>query len=247
MAPGSGSDMQGICPQGFVLVQAGRFIMGTAASAFGASVFELPHDVSIAKPFCIQATEVNQRDWRTLMAEQALTSPECGLDCPAQSVSWFDATEYANRKSRAEGLEPCYRGGDAVGASCRGYRLPTEAEWEYAALAGGGLRRGLNLGAVAWYDGNAQGRVHRVGMKAPNPWGLSDMLGNVWEWTGDWFAPYETTLVSDPQGPVSGSARVLRGGAWSASADCARVSYRFSAQPSAADESFGFRLVLPVH
>ena len=129
-----------------------------------------------------------------------------------EKVSWDDVQEFIRRLNATVGEER--------------YRLPTEAEWEYAARAGTSGDRYGNLGAIAWYEDNSGDRTHPVGRKAPNAWGLYDMLGNVWEWVEDWYGDYPGGAVTDPAGPVSGSKRVSRGGSWYDSARYCRASYR---------------------
>ena len=173
--------------------------------------------------------------------------------------------------SLAEGLAPCYAlsgcGGDdtwggeagfscgtaqpaaALGSiyECNGYRLPTEAEWEYAARAGEThtYAGSNNVDDVAWYRGNSDDQTHPVGTKDANAWGLHDMSGNVWEWTWDWKGDYPTGSVTDPQGPSTGGSRVLRGGSFGFTADWTRAANRGWGSPDGANGVLGFRVVLP--
>ncbi len=141
---------------------------------------------------------------------------------PVTCVSWYDAIAYCNWLSGRAGLRPCYRiRADRVSwdTEADGYRLPTEAEWEYACRAGAMTRfyngdSRADLERAAWYGGNANGRAWPVCRKEPNAWGLCDMLGNVWEWCWDLYGPYSTEPSTDPQGPESGEFHVLRGGSW---------------------------------
>ena len=155
--------------------------------------------------------------------------PECGLDCPVERVSWEDAQEFIRRLNAMDGATT--------------YRLPTEAEWEYAARAGTTGDRYGNLDAIAWCGENSGGRTHPVGGKVPNAWGLHDMLGNVWEWVEDWYGDYPGGTVTDPRGPGSGSYRVLRGGGWHFSASYCRSSRRNNGPPGIRDYGLGFRLL----
>ncbi len=139
---------------------------------------------------------------------------------PVESVSWFDAIEFCNRLSGLEGLEPYYDIDDIVRKHVRvsggsGYRLPTEAEWEYACRAGTTTRWCCGddpeqLTEHAWFGENSGSRTHPVGQKLPNAWGLYDMHGNVWEWCGDWFDKYARAVAKDPTGPAAAAPRLLR-------------------------------------
>jgi formylglycine-generating enzyme required for sulfatase activity len=125
---------------------------------------------------------------------------------------------------------------------CTGYRLPTEAEWEYAARAGSSEARYASLDAIAWYSGNSGSATHPVGQLQANAWGLYDMLGNVWEWTHDWYAYEYGGAVPDPVGPSGGSYRVGRGGSWSYDAAYVRAAYRSLYDPGNRGGDLGFRL-----
>ncbi len=178
---------------------------------------------------------------------------------PLERINWSDAALYCNDRSRAEGLEPCY---DEQTWQCNfeanGYRLPTEAEWEYACRAGTTTKYSFGndvrkLKAYAWFAENSSGKTHPVGQKKPNPWGLYDMHGNVAEWCNDFYSEsyYKQSPDRDPKGLVEGEEKVLRGGAWNLSADSCRSSYRAS-DPSLndtclANDAIGFRCVRSAH
>ena len=171
-------------------------------------------------------------------------------------VSWKDAVHYVNRLQSQQGLAPCYdEDRNFLGLDCPGYRLPTEAEWEYAARAGTqtALYTGVNtqtecnpmdpnLNLAGWYCGNAGRTTHPVGLKQVNAWGLYDMHGNVYEWGQDWFGDYPAGAAVNPLGPAAGGNRVLRGGSWDDSTEYARAAdRRTSTGPDIRNDNFGFR------
>lgn len=232
----------------------GRFLMGSAETEEGRGPNEKQHEVEIKTVFAIAVTEVTQGQYERVMGKnpsEAQGNPEK----PVENVSWLDAVEYCNRLSVKENLDPCYRieGGKvswAEGLRCKGYRLPTEAEWEYAARADGKTKYAGSdeLDAVAWWASNAQGSTHQVAGKGANGWGLYDFSGNVWEWVWDWYeSRYEDLPRVDPIGPNSGSYRVERGGSWYNDAQDARVAYRDDDGPGYRDALQGFRLARSYH
>jgi formylglycine-generating enzyme required for sulfatase activity len=236
-------------PEGFVFVQGGTFQMGTAS---GGDDDERPvHTVTLTS-FYMGKYEVTQQEWTEIMGSNPSYSK--GDDLPVGMVSWYDAIEYCNKRSLREGLTPAYRGsGDSVTCdfSASGYRLPTEAEWEYAAKGGANgayltyLYAGSNsVGGVGWYDGNSGDGKHPVGQKQPNDLGLYDMSGNVMEWCWDWYGDYPGGSQTDPEGPASGWWRVLRGGSWNIGAPDLRSAVRYNS-PASRDYSdiLGLRLV----
>jgi len=190
----------------------------------------------------MQTTEVTQEQWKAVMGSNPSYFLSPGEDSPVEFVSWNDVQAFIIELNKlGEGT----------------YRLPTEAEWEYAARAGSttALANGditetycgydPNLDAMGWYCGNSGDKKHSVAQKQPNAWGLYDMHGNVWEWCQDWYGTYPSSAVTDPQGPSSGSFRVFRGGSWSINALSCRSAYRFSFSPNLRKRNLGFRLVLP--
>jgi len=231
---------------GFVYIAPGTFTMGSPSSEEGRDSDETQHQVTLTRGFYLQATEVTQGEWQRVMGSNPSRFASCGSDCPVETVSWLDAVGYANALSRAEGYSECYdssgnvQGGGSI-YDCTGYRLPTEAEWEYAARAGSTGARYGTLDQIAWYSGNSGRQTHRVGELQANAWGLYDMLGNVWEWTHDWYGPYGGSFT-DPSGPASGSYRGLRGGSWGGDASYLRSADRGSYDPSARNNNVGFRL-----
>ena len=212
----------------FAWVPAGEFRMGsTGAEAFG---WESPVTrVRISRGFWLGKHEVTQAEWQAVMGTNPSGFDECGPNCPVEQVSWEDAQAFIRQLN-----------GRAGGSR---YRLPTEAEWEHAARAGTvGDRYAPNLDAIAWYRDNSGDRTQPVGRKAPNAWGLHDMLGNVFEWVQDWYGGYPGGAVTDPGGPGSGSFRVFRGGSWNDNPWLCRASFRID-KPGKRFRDLGFRLL----
>ena len=218
----------------FVKIPAGSFSMGSDAEDKDAYDSEKPqHTVTITQAFYLGRYEVTQEQWKKVMG----TTPSKfqGLKNPVEQVSWNDAQEFIRRLNEMEETAQ--------------YRLPTEAEWEYAARAGTKTRFSLGdddeqLGRYGWYSSNSDNKSQPVGGKRPNPWGLYDMHGNVWEWVQDWFDGYDARPVTDPKGPFIGSYRVLRGGSWSSYAEHCRSGSRYYYAPVNRSHSLGFRLAL---
>ena len=233
-----------------VLIPAGEFVMGDEE---GDDDARPAHRVGLGA-FYIDATEVTQRHYETLMGRNPskFTDP----DRPVERASWLAAAKYCNMRSLREGLRPCYDPATlACDFSADGYRLPTEAEWEYACRAATAGRYGFGadprgLDRHAWFKANAEKGTHPVGRKRPNAWGLFDMHGNVAEWCNDFYGEsyYTERVGADPRGPASSEERVLRGGSWRSGAEACRSSARFAEAPGLADvcfgyEAYGFRCV----
>ena len=235
--------------------------MGSSESEQGRSGDETLHAVSLTRAYYLMESEVTQGQYQAVMGQNPAASSKdfLGLPCSkagigrrlaVHCVSFYDAVKYANALSAKEKRPACYVvSGEKVSwpqkQQCSGYRLPTEAEWEYAARAGkASLYAGSdNAGEVGWYDGNAGSQVHTVKGRRANRWGLYDMSGNVWEWVWDWYqADYEELPKTDPVGPNSGSSRVSRGGSWAVDARVLRVAYRDDDNPADRYPYQGFRL-----
>jgi formylglycine-generating enzyme required for sulfatase activity len=259
-----------------VRVAGGTFTMGSSNSQdYSANP---PHLVTLSSDFYIGKYEVTQKQYETVM----MSLPSGGLyidpdwrgdNHPVYYVRWYDALVFCNWLSEMEGLTPAYRisgstdpavwgtvpnSSDTIWDAATivngstGYRLPTEAQWEYAARGGQSandykIYSGSDtVGDVAWYSGNSGSKTHEVGTKAANELGLYDMSGNVYEWCWDWYGTYPTAAGTDPVGASSGSARVYRGGSWkSAAVQYARSASRNSHVPYARFDDLGFRLLRP--
>jgi formylglycine-generating enzyme required for sulfatase activity len=241
-----------------VLIPAGSFKMGRSQ---GKGDEGPVHEVTIDS-FLMDKFEVSQAEYERLgnKADPPFANPSHfkGDDLPVEQVTWPQAANYCNARSKDEGLTPCYEevdGNVVCNFKANGYRLPTEAEWEYACRAGtngdysfGGDER--KLGDYAWFADNADKKTHSVGKKKPNTWGLYDMHGNVAEWCNDAYAKdyYGSSPASNPHGPADGKQYVLRGGAWKSGAEPLRSSYRLAEDPGFSDaclarDAIGFRCV----
>jgi formylglycine-generating enzyme required for sulfatase activity len=225
----------------FAFIPPGTFMMGSPAGEMGRVSDESPqHQVTLTRGFYLMTTEVTQGQWQAVMGNNPSYFKNCGSDCPVENVSWNDVQEFIKRLNQKEGGNK--------------YRLPMEAEWEYAAraesttaFASGGIREtdcghDPSLDAMGWYCGNAKYTTHPVRQKRPNGWGLYDMHGNVWEWCADWKGDYPSESVTNPTGPSSGADRVLRGGSWGCSAKLCRSADRDGNDPGFRYSSIGFRL-----
>jgi len=231
-------------------IPAGEFLMGSSKDEDkDASDDELPgHRVRITRPFYLGVTEVTQGQYRAVTGQDP-SNFKGSDDLPAEQVSWNDAIAFCNKLSEQEGLKPYYQFGAGSPSGGDGYRLPTEAEWEYACRAGNRARYGFgsdaaSLGEYAWFDGNSGNKTHAVGQKRPNAFGLYDMHGNVYEWCGDGYDAkyYAESPVEDPRGPAGASDRVFRGGGWSGSPLHARSANRSRSPPVYRLHDLGFRL-----
>lgn len=224
----------------FVYIPSGSFVMGSPEHEPGRDEAEIEHEVTLSRAFFLQTTPVTQGQWVGLMGNNPSAFIKHDDDCPVEQVSWFDCQEFIK----------------AINALGEGtYRLPTEAEWEYACRAGSTAPFALGdisslfcdhdpiLGISAWYCGNSDRATHPVAQKSPNTWHIYDMHGNVCEWCQDWYGEYSSTSETDPVGPKSGQKRVIRGGSWFSSAKNCRSASRFSWAPQSGSHFIGFRLV----
>ncbi len=260
-------------PSNFVFIPAGNFLMGSPQDEMCHMWMEYPeHSVSLTQGFYMQQTEVTQSEY--MMFFDSNPSRFTGSDLPVDQVTWQAAIVYCNRLSVASGLTPCYYLDEAFTTiyetlygtyvrpywdrSADGFRLPTEAEWEYACRAGTttpynngqtntGCGEDANLNPLAWYYYNSNNQTHPVGMKQPNNWNLYDMHGNLKEWCWDYFdfQYYSESPPVDPLGPefVENEYRSLRGGGWNCGAGDCRSADRDYRTPNVRNPSIGFRIV----
>ncbi len=229
----------------FVYIDPGIFMMGSPEDEPCRGSDETLHQVILTQGFYIQTTEVTQGQWKAVMGSNPSTSfQNFGDDCPVEQVSWNDVQAFITALN-------------AIGG--RTYRLPTEAEWEYAARAGtstafasgeftnpnGDCEIGPNLDSIGWYYNNSGWSIRPVAQKQANAWGLYDMHGNVYEWCHDWYSDYPSESVTDPEGPSFGDYRVMRGGCYVCDAWYCRSASRSRFKPGRTSEITGFRLVSP--
>ena len=245
----------------FVHIAPDTFTMGSPEDEDGRNEDESQHEVTLTQGYYLQTTEVTQGQWLAVMDNNPSHFKNCGENCPVENVSWEDVQAFIQKLNQRE--------------SRYQYRLPTEAEWEYAArsdnqsaFTNGGISQlecghDPNLDAMGWYCGNSSvdytgcydasswggptcAGPHPVAQKQPNDWGLYDMHGNVWEWCQDWYGDYPKGSVTNPRGPSSGGPRVVRGGSWLSSARYCRSAYRGGNLPGDRINYCGFRLVAPL-
>jgi len=257
------------------LISAGTFTMGSPASEPNRDSGETQHQVTLTKSFYMGKYQVTQEQYQAVMESNPSSfssSPQAGETQgkrPVEMVSWYDALVFCNKLSVMEGLSPAYSisgstdptvwgavptsndgtwNAALIVAGSTGYRLPTEAQWEYACRAG--TTTAYNTGdtisdSTGWYSSNSGSKTHEVGKKSANAWGLYDMHGNVYEWCWDWYGTYPSTSQTDPMGASSGTNRVVRGQSWIHSADNLRSARRGLDNPYSGYYYIGFRLVRP--
>jgi formylglycine-generating enzyme required for sulfatase activity len=218
-------------PDNMVFVKGGTFRMGSRKEKDEKPI----HSVTV-DDFYISKYEVTQKEWRAIMGTNPSHFKDCD-NCPVERVSWNDVQEYIKKLNAKTG---------------KNYRLPTEAEWEYAARGGnkskGYTYSGSNtIGNVAWYYKNSDSKTHPVGQKSSNELGIYDMSGNVWEWCSDWYGSdyYKNSSSNNPKGANSGTSRVLRGGAWNSLPAFCRIANRYDYTPTYRKYFIGFRVVFP--
>jgi formylglycine-generating enzyme required for sulfatase activity len=228
----------------FVWLPAGQFVMGSPTNEVDQNAGEGPQThVTLTRGFFLGRYEVTQGEYLSVIGSNP-SNFTGDTNRPVEMVNWYDATNYCAQLTARELTAGRLPAGWA-------YRLPTEAEWEYASRAGSTNRFSYGddpgytqLANYAWYEANSGGTTHPVGGKLPNRWGLYDLSGNVWEWCSDWLGNYPGGSVTDPQGSGWGSNRVIRGGSWNYYGRGCRSAFRGDRDPSAWDYGVGFRVVL---
>ncbi|MFC1532040.1 formylglycine-generating enzyme family protein [Thermodesulfobacteriota bacterium] len=225
----------------FRYIPAGTFTMGSPDDEPGRADDETQKQATISQGFYMQTTEVTQGQWYRVMDENPSFFNECGYDCPVENISWDDVNEFIMKLNRFE--------------KTKKYRLPTEAEWEYAcragsttALANGGLTSSQCEydpihDPIGWYKSNSINKTHPVAEKISNSWGLFDMHGNVWEWVQDKYSKSMPRSLKDPVAQF-GWGRVFRGGSWSFAAQCSRSANRKWVLQGYKSKNIGFRVVM---
>jgi formylglycine-generating enzyme required for sulfatase activity len=223
-----------------VAIEPGSFVMGSPLSEAGRNEDENPHHITLSRRIYMGRNEVTQTEWLVVMGTNPSHFSDCAL-CPVEQVNFYDVDDFLTRLSAR--------------SSAMRYRLPTEAEWEYACRAGTAAAYGsgdrltiddANFNATPGEQvtpGVGAYRTRTVGSFAPNAWGLRDMHGNVWEWTNDFYGPYDTQEMVDPRGPEVGTKRVIRGGSWYFDATSARCGQRYTHALQDRGFSLGFRVV----
>jgi formylglycine-generating enzyme required for sulfatase activity len=237
--PPTGETFTNSLGMNFVLISAGDFVRGSPPDEFGRDPGERQHEVRISNPFYLQTTEVTQEQYQAVMGHNPSRYRDCGPNCPVDSVSWRDARQFIQRLNQMEGTNT--------------YRLPTEAEWEYACRAGNttsfangqinpsGFANDPLLDRIGWYIVNAGNSPKPVAQKIANNWGLYDMHGNVWEMVQDHYAEYPSGPAVDPVGPTGGSI-VIRGGNWKSLPKYCRCADRKQGNAAQGGYLTGFRL-----
>ncbi len=237
-----------------VHIPAGTFMMGSPWTERGRTSNETQHSVTLTKGFFIGKYEVTQAQWQAVMGHNPAHFTACGGDCPVENVSW---NEICGGSTGSDCTSSSFIGRLNAYLTTTKFRLPTEAEWEYAARAGTNTPFFFGDDTTCrmddcsscdtyannmWWCGNADNTTHPIGQKRANPWGLFDVHGNVWELVGDWWGAYVDSPETDPTGPTSGTTRVIRGGSWLYQPQYCRSAYRYSTSPNYAHYNIGFRL-----
>jgi formylglycine-generating enzyme required for sulfatase activity len=236
-------------PANMLWIGGGTFRMGNSDG----EVDEQPVHSTHVSGFFMGKAEVTQKEYETIIGNSPSTTK--GENLPVTNVSWFDVVEYCNKLSTKSGLTPAYSGSNdniTCNFTANGYRLPTEAEWEYAARGGNrdmlsfAYAGGNTANVLGWHTGNSEQRAHEIAGKQPNSLGLYDMSGNVWEWCWDWYGAYTSAEATDPKGATRGDNRIVRGGSWKSDTSKLRSTYRNTAPPVGSYDDVGFRVIRPI-
>lgn len=244
-----------------VRIEGGTYMMGSKdEDRIAESDEQKQHEVKVST-FEMNRLEITVWEWKEYIKktkQKMPLKPVWGFNdnAPITNITWFDAIKYCNWLSKQDGLKPCYTyaGPNVVcDFTANGYRLPTEAEWEFAAKGGNKtkgyvLSGGNNSEEVAWWVKNSDRKPHAVGTKLPNELGIHDLSGNVWEWCWDWYNKdyYKIEDGNNPKGPIRGEKKSVRGGSWDSQESYLRVANRISTKPELTNEFYGFRLVRSV-
>jgi formylglycine-generating enzyme len=241
-----GKEQLKVLRKNMVYIPGGKFMMGQPVES-DALIGKPLHQVTLS-PYYIHRYEVTQALWAEIMG--TVPSNFTGENLPVEQVNWTECVDFCNKLSQRDGLTPCYKvTGEKVTCNFQadGYRLPTEAEWEFAAK--GGNHNQLytysgsgNIAAVAWYQDNSNNNTHVVGTRSANEVGLFDMSGNVLEWVWDIYTDYTGDAQTDPRGASSGTERISRGGSWKHTAEQCNVNIRFKGSPAEKNYTMGLRL-----
>lgn len=245
-----------------VKIEGGSFLMGSKDdNRIAENDEQKRHEVKVS-PFEINRLEVTVWEWKEYCKKTKTALPKAPTwgwndNYPITNITWFDAVKYCNWLSKQDGLKPAYTlAGPNVACdfTANGYRLPTEAEWEFAAKGGTKSKNTYfsgsdELNEVAWYVKNSDRRPHAVGTKLPNELGIHDMSGNVWEWCWDWYNKdyYKVEDGNNPKGPIRGEKKSVRGGSWDSQESYLRTANRISTVPSITNEFYGFRLARTIN
>ena len=245
-----------------VKVEGGKFLMGSKDdNRIAENDEQKQHEVKV-NSFEINKLEVSVWEWKDYCkkTKQAMPlQPAWGWsdNNPITNITWYDAIKYCNWLSKEDGLTPAYKlaGPNVIcDFNADGYRLPTEAEWEYAAKGGHKTKSnffagGNNSNDIAWFIKNSDKKPHSVGTKLPNELGIHDMSGNVWEWCWDWYNKdyYKVEDTDNPKGPIRGEKRTVRGGSWDSQENYLRTANRISTSPDKTNEFYGFRIARTIN
>lgn len=234
----------------FIYVKGGCFQMGDVSGNGGSE--EKPFHEVCVDDFYLGKYEITKEQWKNVMGSNPSFDTTCGANCPVDSISWIDTQSFLSKMNSKSGVENSKTSKNRLKVKPKTldiFRLPTEAEWEYAARSGGKTEEfsgGNDVNSVSWNSDISNNAVHAVGTKAPNGLGIYDMSGNVWEWVNDWYSDkyYASSPRKNPKGPTTGDKRVLRGGSWATAPGDSRTYYRNYLPADYKNEIIGFRVLM---